>query len=105
MVNKWLHANTASGYNKGLPTNSNQLETDMSKTIHQELEAARTFADTIALRKRINSELAGQERDGYLRSLDALEMILDADAAAAECEREAAWGREDLEREAYHYGF
>jgi hypothetical protein len=77
----------------------------MSKTIHQELEAASTFADTIALRTRIENELSGEERDGYLRSLDALETVLDELAAAAECEREVQWGREDLERDAYHYGF
>jgi len=46
-------------------------------TIYQDLEAARTFGDTMRLRDRIMAETTGSEQAGYLKSLDCLEEVLD----------------------------
>ena len=74
-------------------------------TIYQDLEQARTFADTMRIRERIMNETSGYEQRGYLISLDCLEKVLDEMAQANEHELELQQGRDDLNNPNYHNGF
>lgn len=60
------------------------------KSIYQELEAARNFADVMRIQERIDNELSGEERRGMQKSLDHLAFMLDEMAGCYEQQAEQA---------------